>query len=186
MMMMMAHNLPGGQRRFGSRSTMATCRSGFSVAVVLVLLSTLRTRYHGVRGWKLDNRNILYTNQDISYECPINTMCRCASMPNETALLEINCNEVALYKFPEFLHGTIKHIDMSRTFIHNVDDETFQGLRLESLKLVDNKIQDISEKSFNFMQHSLVSLDISDNQLQGLPLDSLKNVHTLSRLVAQR
>ncbi|XP_062706182.1 chaoptin isoform X2 [Aedes albopictus] len=75
---------------------------------------------------------------------------------------------------------------MSRTFIHNVDDETFQGLRLESLKLVDNKIQDISEKSFNFMQHSLVSLDISDNQLQGLPLDSLKNVHTLSRLVAQR
>ncbi|EAT47663.2 AAEL001240-PA, partial [Aedes aegypti] len=85
----------------------------------------------------------------------------------------------------EFLH-TIKHIDMSRTFIHNVDDETFQGLRLESLKLVDNKIQDISEKSFNFMQHSLVSLDISDNQLQGLPLDSLKNVHTLSRLVAQR
>uniref|UniRef100_A0A182MC64 Uncharacterized protein n=1 Tax=Anopheles culicifacies TaxID=139723 RepID=A0A182MC64_9DIPT len=50
----------------------------------------------------------------------------------------------------EFLHGTIKHIDMSRTFIHNVDDETFQGLRLESLKLVDNKIQDISEKSFKF------------------------------------
>ncbi|XP_058121652.1 protein artichoke [Anopheles ziemanni] len=113
-------------------------------------------------------------------------MCRCASLPNETALLEINCNEVSLYKFPEFLHGTIKHIDMSRTFIHNVDDETFQGLRLESLKLVDNKIQDISEKSFNFMQHSLVSLDLSDNQLQGLPLDSLKNVHTLSRLVAQR
>ncbi|XP_052867194.1 chaoptin [Anopheles cruzii] len=113
-------------------------------------------------------------------------MCRCASLPNQTALLEINCNEVSLYKFPEFLHGTIKHIDMSRTFIHNVDDETFQGLRLESLKLVDNKIQDISEKSFNFMQHSLVSLDLSDNQLQGLPLDSLKNVHSLSRLVAQR
>ncbi|ETN64579.1 GPCR class b orphan receptor 1 [Anopheles darlingi] len=37
-----------------------------------------------------------------------------------------------------------------------------------------------------FMQHSLVSLDLSDNQLQGLPLDSLKNVHSLSRLVAQR
>ncbi|XP_038113193.1 chaoptin [Culex quinquefasciatus] len=161
------------------------------VALVALVVTTARTRLGwpplaGVAAWKLDNRNILYTNQDISYECPINTMCRCASLPNETALLEINCNEVSLYKFPEFLHGTIKHIDMSRTFIHNVDDETFQGLRLESLKLVDNKIQDISERSFNFMQHSLVSLDISDNQLQGLPLDSLKNVHTLSRLVAQR
>ncbi|XP_035913397.1 chaoptin [Anopheles stephensi] len=159
-----------------------TVRSSADIVSIL-LLTVIHT---GTMGWKLDNRNIMYTNQDISYECPINTMCRCASLPNETALLEINCNEVSLYKFPEFLHGTIKHIDMSRTFIHNVDDETFQGLRLESLKLVDNKIQDISEKSFNFMQHSLVSLDLSDNQLQGLPLDSLKNVHTLSRLVAQR
>ncbi|XP_058814557.1 uncharacterized protein LOC131678423 [Topomyia yanbarensis] len=129
--------------------TMVDPRSGWRISLIYwaLLFSAIRTRY-GTDAWKLDNRNILYTNQDISYECPINTMCRCASLPNETALLEINCNEVSLYKFPEFLHGTIKHIDMSRTFIHNVDDETFQGLRLESLKLVDNKIQDISEKSF--------------------------------------
>ncbi|XP_055540161.1 chaoptin [Wyeomyia smithii] len=165
---------------------MVWCLGIMVFRVLLLLAVAVRTRHGGAEGWKLDNRNILYTNQDTSYECPVNTMCRCASLPNETALLEINCNEVSLYKFPEFLNGTIKHIDMSRTFIHNVDDETFQGLRLESLKLVDNKIQDISERSFNFMQHSLVSLDISDNQLQGLPLDSLKNVHTLSRLVAQR
>lgn len=48
----------------------------------------------------------------------------------------------------EFLHNTVKHIEMSRTFIHSIDDETFQGLRLESLKLVDNKILEFSEKSF--------------------------------------
>lgn len=51
-------------------------------------------------GWKLDNRNILHTNQNILFACPLNTMCQCAGLPNETSLLEINCNEVSLYKFP--------------------------------------------------------------------------------------
>uniref|UniRef100_A0A182Q2B7 Uncharacterized protein n=1 Tax=Anopheles farauti TaxID=69004 RepID=A0A182Q2B7_9DIPT len=69
----------------------------YAEIVGILLLTVIHA---GTFGWKLDNRNILYTNQDISYECPINTMCRCASLPNETALLEINCNEVSLYKFP--------------------------------------------------------------------------------------
>lgn len=39
--------------------------------------------------------------QDMLYACPLNSMCQCAGMPNETStLIEINCNEVALYKFP--------------------------------------------------------------------------------------
>lgn len=39
--------------------------------------------------------------QDVLYACPLNSMCQCAGMPNETStLIEINCNEVALYKFP--------------------------------------------------------------------------------------
>lgn len=48
--------------------------------------------------WKLDNSNILYANQEVLYNCPLNSMCRC--FPNETSLMEINCNEVTLYKFP--------------------------------------------------------------------------------------
>lgn len=39
--------------------------------------------------------------QDILYSCPLNSMCQCAGLPNETTtLIEINCNEVELYKFP--------------------------------------------------------------------------------------
>uniref|UniRef100_A0A1A9Z995 Uncharacterized protein n=1 Tax=Glossina pallidipes TaxID=7398 RepID=A0A1A9Z995_GLOPL len=39
--------------------------------------------------------------QDILYACPLNSMCQCAGLPNETStLIEINCNEVELYKFP--------------------------------------------------------------------------------------
>lgn len=70
--------------------------------IAFVLLSLTSEWHHNFccHCWKLDNRNILYTNQDIVYECPLNSMCRCASPPNETRLLEINCNEVSLYKFP--------------------------------------------------------------------------------------
>lgn len=39
--------------------------------------------------------------QNVFYACPMNNMCQCAGFPNETAtLVEINCNEIDLYKFP--------------------------------------------------------------------------------------
>lgn len=37
---------------------------------------------------------------------------------------------------------------MSKNFLQCVDDETFQGLQLESLHLVDNNIQYFSGKCF--------------------------------------
>ncbi|XP_034140695.1 uncharacterized protein LOC117591511, partial [Drosophila guanche] len=87
--------------------------------------------------------------QDILYACPLNSMCQCAGLPNEThTLIEINCNEVALYKFPEFMHSSVRYIEMSNTHLQSVDDETFQGLRLKTLKLLDNELQDISQRSF--------------------------------------
>ncbi|XP_067621074.1 chaoptin [Eurosta solidaginis] len=125
--------------------------------------------------------------QDILYACPLNSMCQCAGLPNETStLIEINCNEVALYKFPEFIHSSVRYIEMSRTHLQSVDDETFQGLRLKTLKLIDNELQDISERSFSTMTHSLMTLDISGNKMQHIPLEALQKLHSLTRLVAQR
>jgi hypothetical protein len=59
--------------------------------------------------WKVDNHNILNTNQDIINSCLLNTMCRC--FPNETDLKQISCNELNLYKLPG------KHIQMLMTFL---------------------------------------------------------------------
>ncbi|XP_037960253.1 chaoptin [Teleopsis dalmanni] len=125
--------------------------------------------------------------QDMLYACPLNSMCQCAGLPNETStLIEINCNEVALYKFPEFIHSSVRYIEMSHTHLQTVDDETFQGLRLKTLKLIDNELQDISERSFSTMTHSLMTLDISGNKMQHIPLEALQKLHSLTRLVAQR
>ncbi|XP_058981157.1 chaoptin isoform X2 [Musca domestica] len=125
--------------------------------------------------------------QDILYSCPLNSMCQCAGLPNETTtLIEINCNEVELYKFPEFIHSSVRYIEMSNTHLQSVDDETFQGLRLKTLKLIDNELQDISERSFSTMTHSLMTLDISGNRMQHIPYEALQKLHSLTRLVAQR
>ncbi|TMW46496.1 hypothetical protein DOY81_008424, partial [Sarcophaga bullata] len=124
---------------------------------------------------------------DMLYACPLNSMCQCAGLPNETTtLIEINCNEVALYKFPEFIHSSVRYIEMSNTHLQSVDDETFQGLRLKTLKLIDNELQDISERSFSTMTHSLMTLDISGNKMQQIPYEALQKLHSLTRLVAQR
>lgn len=39
---------------------------------------------------------------------------------------------------------------------------------------------------FSSMTHSLISMDISGNIFQFLPLKSLRNIHSLTRLIAQR
>lgn len=43
--------------------------------------------------------------QHVFYACPMNNMCQCAGFPNETTtLVEINCSEIDLYKFPGKLY----------------------------------------------------------------------------------
>ncbi|XP_055377292.1 chaoptin [Condylostylus longicornis] len=125
--------------------------------------------------------------QDILFPCELNSMCQCASLPNDTTtLVEINCNSVTLYKFPEFLQSSIRFIEITRSHLQSVDEETFQGLRLETLKLIENKLQDIAERSFSTMTHTLLTLDLTGNQLQHIQLQALNNLHVLTRLVAQR
>lgn len=51
----------------------------------------------------------------------------------------------------EFIHSSVRYIEMSNTHLQSVDDETFQGLRLKTLKLIDNELQDISERSFRWV-----------------------------------
>ena len=78
-------------------SIMDKCNLHFHKIIVVLLLIMIYWLKLSIC-WKLDNDNVMYMNQDILYNCPLNTMCRC--FPNETKLLEISCNEVSLFKFP--------------------------------------------------------------------------------------
>lgn len=57
-------------------------------------------------------------------------------------------NFLFYFIFLEFIHSSVRYMEMSNTHLQTVDDETFQGLRLKALKLINNELQDISERSF--------------------------------------
>lgn len=54
------------------------------------------------------------------------------------------------FVFSEFIYSTVKHVDIQNNHIQTVDDETFQGLRLESLKITANKIHHMSDRSLRY------------------------------------
>lgn len=67
---------------------------------------------------------------------------------------ELKCDPTFFLFFPssslpaDFSQTNIRHIEISRTNLQSVDDETFQGLRLDSLKLNDNDLHEFSDRSF--------------------------------------
>lgn len=66
----------------------------------LRLIVCLVVRVSFIYGWRPESREMLRASPNTLYSCPFNSMCHCLTMPNETTVLEINCNEVSLYKFP--------------------------------------------------------------------------------------
>lgn len=78
--------------------------TGLFVTSILVWLLKLTS------GEKRVNQATLPNNNGILYACPLNSLCQCANLPNETYLHEINCHEVSLYKFPgKFIMNNINN-----------------------------------------------------------------------------
>lgn len=103
--------------------------------------------------WKLDNYNILYANQDILYSCPLNSMCRC--FPNETKLLEINCNEVTLYKFPGESDRLLSYFTLDWTLtITNERPATFNGDDNFQIRLIRSAMASEKESAAPTIKHA--------------------------------
>lgn len=47
----------------------------------------------------------------------------------------------------EILYSSVKHVEMQRNQLRSVEEDTFQGLRLENLKLADNQIHTMARHS---------------------------------------
>lgn len=77
----------------------------------LRLIVCLVVRVSLIYGWRPESREMLRASPIALYSCPFNSMCHCLTLPNETTVLEINCNEVSLYKFPGKLVWSELHPD---------------------------------------------------------------------------
>lgn len=74
--------------------------SGISVWIIISSLIWIRLMASTFGYSKWDNHGFMHGHMDVLYSCPLNSLCQCANLPNETYLHEISCHEVSLYKFP--------------------------------------------------------------------------------------
>ncbi|XP_046665623.1 chaoptin-like isoform X2 [Homalodisca vitripennis] len=103
--------------------------------------------------------------------CPFNSMCSCRTN-NSTYIRDVSCVGVPFYKLPELPHSHISHLDVVGAGLDYVDGDSLGG-QVETLRLITNNIIDIADKTFASMATSLRSLDLSQNQLDEIPLQAL-------------
>ncbi|VVC30144.1 Hypothetical protein CINCED_3A012200 [Cinara cedri] len=110
-----------------------------------------------------------------------NSMCTCKT--DEALKMHIACIAVPLYTIPEVPPDTrISHMDVMSSDIEAVESDILQNTRIESLRLMNNRIGIISEKAFQSSGKILRALDLSYNQLDKIPLKSFSSITNLDWL----
>ncbi|CAK1546169.1 unnamed protein product [Leptosia nina] len=79
------------------------------------------------------------------------------------------------------LHN-IETLDLQLNEINEIHANTFQNLKLNKINLKGNKIENISENAFHYLEETLTELDITENFLYIFPLKPLENLRKLSSL----
>lgn len=80
-------------------------------------------------------------------------------------------------------HNSIQYPLLMKNIFRRHEKIDYNSIFIHELKL--NKCLCFFFSS-SFMSHSLISMDISGNLFQSIPLESIRSIHTLSRLIAQR
>ncbi|XP_062397554.1 leucine-rich repeat-containing G-protein coupled receptor 6 [Sardina pilchardus] len=98
----------------------------------------------------------------------------CQQLPNLRSL-ELSHNQIE--KLPSFCHcKSLQEIALQHNLIRQIEANTFQQLSsLRSLDLSWNNIETIHPEAFLSL-HSLVKLDLTENQLSMLPMEGLSSL----------
>ncbi|XP_050296356.1 chaoptin-like isoform X2 [Anthonomus grandis grandis] len=117
--------------------------------------------------------------------CIFNSMCSCSQdqlNPNPS-IDSIACFSVPFYRFPTMPTKQIDRIEIFDSKIHSLETESLGLCEIQALVFNNNKLQYISDRVFSSSLDTLVSLDLSYNQLGGIPFQAfkeLKNLHWLN------
>lgn len=120
--------------------------------------------------------------------CTFNTMCSCR-YDNKSRLLpyirDVSCVGIPFSKLPDLPHGHIAHLDVVGAGLEAVDGDSV-GANIESLRLINNNIVTLAEKTFMTMTSVLRSLDLSYNELEQIPIAALCSLKALNWLNLHR
>ncbi|XP_014245370.1 chaoptin [Cimex lectularius] len=138
----------------------------------------------GVNSYKVVVLVVLWSGVVGCFPCEFNTMCTCKSPPDHHSnnSRDITCLGVPLSRLPELSGSWIEHIDVIEGGLEIVEGDSLALPHLGSLRLISNQILLLAPKSLASSSKALRSLDLSYNQLEAVPLDSLRHLRALEWL----
>ncbi|XP_073945244.1 uncharacterized protein [Choristoneura fumiferana] len=97
----------------------------------------------------------------------------------------MSCIAVPLHRFPEWPRIELQHLDISMSNLEILSESALDGLRLQTLVLVANKLHHIELHAFSSMAVTLASLDLGYNEFTEIPQQGLKDLKVLNWLNLQ-
>ncbi|XP_071442248.1 chaoptin-like [Hetaerina americana] len=95
---------------------------------------------------------------------------------------DISCVGVPFGKLPELPGGPISHMDVVNSGLEALENEALAGAKVESLRLMSNRIMHVGERAFGSASDALKSLDLSYNELDEIPFEALQSLRSLDWL----
>ncbi|KAL4712314.1 hypothetical protein ACJJTC_004076 [Scirpophaga incertulas] len=110
--------------------------------------------------------------------CASSPLCSCRTT-------HMSCIAVPLHRFPEWPRIVLQHLDISMSNLEVIPESALDGLQLQTLVLVANKLHHIELHAFSSMAVSLASLDLSYNEFTEIPQQGLRDLKVLNWLNLQ-
>ncbi|XP_050667154.1 carboxypeptidase N subunit 2-like isoform X2 [Leptidea sinapis] len=111
--------------------------------------------------------------------CSGSPLCTCRAA-------HMSCTAVPLHRFPEWPQIDLQHLDISMSYLEVITESSLDGLRLQTLVLVANRIHYIESHALSSMSSSLASLDLGYNEFTEIPEEGLKDLRVLNWLNLQK
>ncbi|XP_053608070.1 chaoptin-like [Plodia interpunctella] len=110
--------------------------------------------------------------------CATSPLCSCREA-------HMSCIAVPLHRFPDWPRMELQHLDISLSNLEVLTESALDGLRLQTLVLVANKLHYIELHSFSSMATTLASLDLGYNEFTEIPQQGLRDLKVLNWLNLQ-
>ncbi|CAK1596122.1 unnamed protein product [Parnassius mnemosyne] len=110
--------------------------------------------------------------------CTSSPLCSCR-------VAHMSCIAVPLHRFPEWPRIELQHLDISMSNLEIISESALDGLHLQTLVLVANRLHHIENHAFSSMANSLASLDLGYNDFTEVPYQGLKDLKVLNWLNLQ-
>ncbi|XP_041978148.1 chaoptin-like [Aricia agestis] len=110
--------------------------------------------------------------------CASSPLCSCRTA-------HMSCTAVPLHRFPEWPRMELQHLDISMSNLEVVSESALDGLSLQTLVLVANRLHYIEMHAFSSMSNTLASLDLGYNEFTAIPEQGLRDLKVLNWLNLQ-